>query len=73
MKDVKKIGSFSRLFRMYMLDETLEDLSKKYNVSVQSISAFEHGKSSNIKFLLMYYEESKNIHADLYYLKGVFE
>ena len=56
---VKSIGQFCKLYRTYVLDLTLEEMSKQTGVKVPTISSFENGRSTNSKHIEMYYNLSK--------------
>ena len=56
---VKNIGQFCKLYRTYVLDLTLEEMSKQTGVKVPTISSFENGRSTNSKHIEMYYNLSK--------------
>jgi len=49
------IGRHCANFRHDILDMSLSDLARRSNTNIKTLSAFEHGKSSNIKHLLSYY------------------
>lgn len=50
-----RIATYCRYFRVHELNMTLKNLSDRSNYSVQTISAFEHGKSSNLLLLFSVY------------------
>lgn len=54
MNSYEKIGSFCRLYRIVDLDLPLKEVAK--DDSIQLLSSFEHGKSTNIKHLFKYIE-----------------
>lgn len=56
---VKNIGQFCKMYRTYVLDLTLEEMSKQTGVKVPTISSFENGRSTNSKHIEMYYNLSK--------------
>ena len=56
---IKNIGQFCKLYRTYVLDLTLEEMSKQTGVKVPTISSFENGRSTNSKHIEMYYNLSK--------------
>lgn len=48
------IGDGCKEFRKKVLKLSLDDLSKKTNINLSTISAFENGNSTNINHLFMY-------------------
>ena len=57
---IKDIGQFCKMYRTYVLDLTLEEMSNLTGVKVPTISSFENGRSSNSKHIAMYYNLSKS-------------
>lgn len=62
MRNNKEINTYCKYFRQYVMNLTLEEFSSKIkillneNISPSSISSFENGRSSNIKYISYYYE-----------------
>ena len=56
---IKNIGQFCKMYRTYVLDLTLEEMSSLTGVKVPTISSFENGRSTNSKHIEMYYNLSK--------------
>lgn len=62
MDNIKDINTYCKYFRQYVLNLTLEEFSIKIqklfkeNVSPSSISSFENGRSSNLKYISYYYK-----------------
>lgn len=57
---IKSIGQFCKMYRTYVLDLTLEEMSKRTGVKVPTISSFENDRSTNSKHIEMYYNLSKS-------------
>lgn len=57
---IKNIGQFCKMYRMYVLDLTLEEMGEKTGVKIPTLSSFENGRSSNSKHIAMYYNLSKS-------------
>lgn len=61
-----EVGQQCAFFRKYVLRRTLRDLSKASGIPVPTLSSFELGRSSNLRFLYVYLvscetEAQKNI------------
>lgn len=56
----KIIGQGCKVFRKQVLNMNLFDFSKKTNVNVSTISAFENGNSTNINHLFIYLHSCKS-------------
>lgn len=61
-----KIGQQCAYFRKHVLRLTLKELSNKSGIPIPTLSSFELGRSSNLKFLYLYLvscetQEQKNI------------
>lgn len=53
--DIRKIvGGYCRQFREETLKTSITDFSKTVNENAKNISAFEHGRANNIKYLFFY-------------------
>lgn len=50
----KEIGMLCSIFRKYKLKKTLRELSEQTHVKISTLSAFEHGKSTNMELLYKY-------------------
>lgn len=71
--DRKKVGSFCKDFRKNTLHLTLYDMCKNTDVSIQSLSAFENGKSTNYKYLYMYFKACNyDTCLENYFTRGIF-
>lgn len=55
---VTSVGQFCKIYRIHILNLTLEEMSKLSGVKVPTISSFENGRSTNIKHIEMYYNLS---------------
>lgn len=55
---ITNIGQFCKMYRIHILNLTLEEMSRKTGVKVPTISSFENGRSTNTKHLEMYYNLS---------------
>ena len=55
---VTTVGQFCKMYRTYILNLTLEEMSEKTGVKVPTISSFENGRSTNAKHIEMYYNLS---------------
>lgn len=51
-----KINKFCKNFREEVLKITLKEMEIKTGVNLKTLSAFEHGRSTNINHLISYYE-----------------
>ena len=68
MKDIQDVNTYCKYYRQYVLNLTLEEFSYKIqklfkeNVPPSSISSFENGRSSNLKYISYYYRllDTKN-------------
>jgi len=62
MDNIKDINTYCKYFRQYVMNLTLEEFSIKIRklfketVSPSSISSFENGRSSNLKYISYYYK-----------------
>ena len=62
MDNIKDINTYCKYFRQYVMNLTLEEFSVKIQklfkekVSPSSISSFENGRSSNLKYISYYYK-----------------
>lgn len=52
--DTKQIGLFCKTFREVELNATLREVCEDTNTNIKTLSAFEHGKSNNIKHIFKY-------------------
>lgn len=57
---MKHIQEFCREFRTEHLKITLMEIQEKYGIPYKALSAFENGRSTNIKHLNTYYLLCKN-------------
>ena len=55
---ITNIGQFCKMYRTYVLNLTLEEMSRLSGVKVPTISSFENGRSTNTKHIQMYYNLS---------------
>lgn len=61
-----EVSAICSYFRKHVLNITLRDLSKLSGIPVSTLSTFEMGRSSNLKFIYVYLvscetEQQKNI------------
>lgn len=63
------IGKYCRKFRINELELTLKDIEG--NEDVKTLSAFEHGRSSNINHLLKYVKHCKSLEQQIEFLQGL--
>ena len=68
---IKTIGQFCKMYRTYVLDLTLEEMSKLTGVKVPTISSFENGRSSNSKHIEMYYNLAKSDEERKFFKKNI--
>lgn len=54
-KFMLEFGSLCSLFRKEILHITLRELSNKSGVPIPTLSSFELGRSSNLRFLYIYF------------------
>lgn len=64
-----EVSTICSYFRKHVLKMTLRDLSKLSGIPVSTLSTFEMGRSSNLKFMYVYLvscetEQQKNIFID---------
>lgn len=52
---MKHLTNFCRDFRTEVLKLTLQDVENKAFIPVKTLSAFENGRSTNVKHLITYY------------------
>lgn len=52
--DMKEIGNFCKTFREEELCATLREVCEDTDTNVKTLSAFEHGRSNNIKHIFKY-------------------
>lgn len=57
---VTSVGQFCKMYRVHILNLTLEEMSKLSGVKVPTISSFENGRSTNVKHIQMYYNISND-------------
>lgn len=63
------IGKYCRKFRINELELTLKELEGDENI--KALSAFEHGKSSNVNHLLKYVKKCINKDQQIKFLEGL--
>lgn len=51
-----KINRFCKQFREEILKITLQEMENKTGINLKTLSAFEHGRSTNINHLNSYYK-----------------
>lgn len=66
------IGDYCRLFRKHTLGYTLTEMEKLTGFNYKTISAFEHGKSTNMLILLSYYGLCENPRMKDNFIYGLF-
>ena len=52
---IKKVGEFCRDFRINQLNMSLTEFCNISELNIKNVSAFEHGRANNIKYLFKYY------------------
>ena len=57
---ITNIGQFCKMYRTYVLNLTLGEMSRLSGVKVPTISSFENGRSTNAKHIEMYYNLSND-------------
>lgn len=67
------IGDVCQTFRKVKLGYTLKQMQYLTGYDYHTISAFEHGKSSNMLLLLSYYSLSKNEEQKDYFIHRLFD
>lgn len=68
-----KVGAYCRYFRVHDLGLTLQNLSDHSGYTTQTISAFEHGKSSNMLLLFsVYWNACKDDEVKRSFSNGLF-
>ena len=55
---INNVGKFCKMFRMFILDLTLDEMSQKTGVKIPTLSSFENGRSSNSNHINLYYDIS---------------
>lgn len=68
-----EIGEMCRKFRIEKLKYRLEDMEALTGFKRPTISAFEHGKSTNMLILLSYYKVCYNEHQKDYFIHRLFD
>lgn len=68
---IKTIGQFCKMYRTYVLDLTLEEMSDLTGVKVPTISSFENDRSTNSKHIEMYYNLSKSDEERNFFKKNI--
>lgn len=64
-----KIGSYCRKFRKYELEMTLEEVANGDNI--KTLSAFEHGRSSNMFHIMKYLYACKDNGYKMGFIQGL--
>lgn len=62
----KDIGRFCKQYRKDYLNITMSDFAETRGLNLPSVSAFESGRSSNIKFMYHYYLQSSDIQKKVF-------
>lgn len=65
------INEFCKLFRKNVLKLTLKELSEKTGIKMSSLSSFENGRSSNLKYIHIYFEVANDEQKE-YFRKNLF-
>lgn len=63
---IKQIGIYCRNFRIDVFGLSLNDFCNKYGENIKNVSAFEHGKANNIKYVLYYLNECNEHELDTF-------
>ena len=53
--DIERLGNYCKQFRIHELEMTLTRFSEEVGENLKNVSAFEHGRANNIKYLTYYY------------------
>lgn len=53
--DVNSINEFCKLFRKNILKLSLKEVSEITGIKLSTLSSFENGRSSNLKYIFIYY------------------
>lgn len=68
-----EVGTMCKEFRNKKLNYTLNDMSDLTGFNRATISAFEHGKSSNMLILLSYYKLAKTEKQKDFFIHRLFD
>lgn len=63
---IKSVGQFCKMYRIHILNLTLEEISKLSGVKVPTISSFENGRSTNVEHIQMYYNLSTDVQKEFF-------
>jgi len=53
--NVNSVNEFCKLFRMNILKLSLQEVSEITGIKLSTLSSFENGRSSNLKYINVYY------------------
>ena len=67
---MKNVQAFCKEFRTNYLNITLQEIQDIHGIPFKSLSAFENGRSSNIKHLNTYYLLCKNRKDRQHFIDG---
>lgn len=67
---MKNVQNYCREFRTEYLKLTLQEIQDKYGIPYKALSAFENGRSTNIKHLNTYYLLCKTQQERSDFIKG---
>lgn len=56
----KQIGDICRNYRLYAMKKTLKELSEISGFKISTLSAFEHGRSTNVHIFIEYFNNIPN-------------
>ena len=71
--DIKKIGAICEDYRVNVLKLSLTNFAKLNNENLRNISAFEHGRANNIKYLYMYMKQSNTEQLEILFKRLFFD
>ena len=65
------IGQYCRTYRITVLKKPLKEVAK--GATDQTLSHFEHGRSTNIVHLVRYFNACDNVNQQIDFMKGITE
>ena len=69
---IEKVGKYCKEYRKNVLKISLTDFCNIQGLNIKNVSAFEHGRANNIKYLYNYYAISDEVNKRKFAL-GLFE
>ena len=58
--NTKLIGNICKNYRLYAMKKTLKEMSEISGFKISTLSAFEHGRSSNVYIFIEYFKNIPN-------------